>query len=156
MTVRSYLPKATPEQEGIALIFTALAYGIVAILLVFQMLMRLTLIGMLIVISPGRGASLGAAADAGLVPLVGRPFPEHGVQQSTQVMVLSLGASLMVELTLGSLSNALLTLMLGIAVCWLTLRVLSLLRSRHGQPTAMASSSQKASPRVGGTQRSIS
>jgi hypothetical protein len=33
----------------------------------------------------------------------------------------------------GSLSNALLTLMLGIAVCWLTLKVPSLLRSRHSQ-----------------------
>ena len=48
-------------------------------------------------------------------------------------MVLSLGTALMVELTPGSLSNALLTLMLGIAVCWLTLKVPSLLRSRHGQ-----------------------
>ena len=27
----------------------------------------------------GRGAPLGAAADAGLVPLVGRPLPDHGV-----------------------------------------------------------------------------
>lgn len=39
----------------------------------------------------------------------------------------------MVELTPGSLSNALLTQMLGIAVCWLTLKVPSLLRSRHSQ-----------------------
>ena len=44
--------QATPSQEGIALIFTALAYGIVSILLVFQMLMRLALIDMLIVLSP--------------------------------------------------------------------------------------------------------
>jgi hypothetical protein len=36
----------------------------------------------------------------------------------------------MVELTPGSLSNALLTLLLGIAVCWLTLKVPSILRSR--------------------------
>ena len=39
----------------------------------------------------------------------------------------------MVELTPGSLSDALLTLMLGIAVCWLTLKVPSLLRCRHSQ-----------------------
>ena len=39
----------------------------------------------------------------------------------------------MVEFTPRSLSNALLTLMLGIAVCWLTLKVPSLLRSRHSQ-----------------------
>ncbi len=48
-------------------------------------------------------------------------------------MVLSPGTTLMIELTPGSLSNALLTLMLGIAVCWLKLKVPSLLRSRHNQ-----------------------
>ncbi len=48
-------------------------------------------------------------------------------------MVLSLGTALMAEVTPGSLSNALLTLMLGIAVCWLTLKVPSLLRSRHSE-----------------------
>lgn len=35
----------------------------------------------------------------------------------------------MVELTPGSMSNALLTMLLGLAVCWLTLKVPSLLRS---------------------------
>jgi ABC-type multidrug transport system permease subunit len=53
-------PVDHPPLKGIALIFTALAYGIVAILLVFQMLMRLALIdsstplraGMLILLSP--------------------------------------------------------------------------------------------------------
>jgi len=60
-------------------------------------------------------------------------FPITVFQQAIQVMVLKLGTALMVELTPGSLSNALLTLMLGIAVCWLTLKVPSLLRSRHSQ-----------------------
>jgi hypothetical protein len=46
------------------------------------------------------------------------------------MMVLRLGSALMVELTPGSLSNALLTLLLGIAVCWLTLKVPSLLRGQ--------------------------
>ena len=36
-------------------------------------------------------------------------------------MALRLGSSLMVELTPGSVSDALLTLLLGIAVCWMTL-----------------------------------
>jgi len=44
--------QATPNQEGMALIFTALAYGVVAVLLVLQMLMRLALIDMLIVLAP--------------------------------------------------------------------------------------------------------
>ena len=49
------------------------------------------------------------------------------------MVVLRLGSALMVELTPGSLSNALLTLLLGIAVCWLTLKVPSLLLSRRSQ-----------------------
>src|SRR5690606_35193120 len=51
-------------------------------------------------------------------------------QQAVQVLVLRLGAALMVELTPGSVANAVLTLMLGIAVCYLTLRVPALLSSQ--------------------------
>ena len=47
--------------------------------------------------------------------------------------VLALGTALMVELTPGSVSNALLTMLLGLAVCWLTLKVPSLLRSARSQ-----------------------
>lgn len=122
--------QATPSQEGIALIFTALAYGMVAILLVFQMLMRLALIDMLIVLAP-------VAALLWVLPQTqtwsrwwADLFPITVFQQAIQMMVLRLGSALMVELTPGSLSNALLTLLLGIAVCWLTLKVPSLLRSR--------------------------
>jgi hypothetical protein len=75
--------QATPSQDGIALVFTALAYGIVAILLAFQMLMRLALIDMLIVLAPV-AALLWAAADARLRPrgtpegLEGDPAIPHG------------------------------------------------------------------------------
>lgn len=125
--------QATPEQEGIALIFTALAYGIVAILLVFQMLMRLALIDMLIVLSPVAALLWVLPQTQGWFRWWADLFPITVFQQAIQVMVLSLGTALMVELTPGNLSNALLTLMLGIAVCWLTLKVPSLLRSRHSQ-----------------------
>ena len=125
--------QATPSQEGMALIVTALAYGVVAILLVFQMLMRLALIDVLIVLAP-------VAALLWVLPQTEHwarwwadLFPITVFQQAIQVMVLSLGTALMVELTPGSLSNALLTLMLGIAVCWLMLKVPSLLRSRGSQ-----------------------
>ena len=121
--------QATPSQEGIALIFTAVAYGIVAILLVFQMLMRLALLAMLIVLGP-------VAALMWVLPQT-QQWTRWWVdlltttvfQQAVQVMVLRLGSSLMVELTPGSMSNALLTMLLGLAVCWLTLKVPSLLRS---------------------------
>ena len=125
--------QATPSQEGIALIFTALAYGIVSILLVFQMLMRLALIDMLIVLSPVAALCWVLPQTQGWFRWWADIFPITVFQQAIQVMVLSLGSALMVELTPGSLSNALLTMMLGIAVCWLTLKVPSLLRSRHSQ-----------------------
>ncbi len=106
--------QATPQQEGLALIFTAVAYGIVAILLVFQMLMRLALLAMLIVLGP-------IAALLWVLPQTQQwtrwwtdLFVITVFQQTVQVMVLALGTALMVELTPGSLSNALLTMLLGL------------------------------------------
>jgi hypothetical protein len=125
--------EATPTQEGIALIFTALAYGIVAILLVFQMLMRLALIDMLIVLAPIATLLWVLPQTQGFARWWMDLLPITVFQQAIQMMVLRLGSALMLELTPGSLSNALLTLLLGIAVCWLTLKVPSLLRSRNSQ-----------------------
>jgi len=122
--------QATPNQEGIALIFTALAYGMVAILLVFQMLMRLALIDMLIVLAPVMALLWVLPQTQSWSRWWADLFPITVFQQAIQMMVLRLGSALMVELTPGSLSNALLTLLLGIAVCWLTLKVPSILRSR--------------------------
>jgi hypothetical protein len=122
--------QATPNQEGIALIFTALAYGMVAILLVFQMLMRLALIDMLIVLAPVMALLWVLPQTQSWARWWADLFPITVFQQAIQMMVLRLGSALMVELTPGSLSNALLTLLLGIAVCWLTLKVPALLRSR--------------------------
>jgi len=122
--------QATPTQEGIALIFTALAYGMVAILLVFQMLMRLALIDMLIVLAPVMALLWVLPQTQSWSRWWADLFPITVFQQAIQMMVLRLGSALMVELTPGSLSNALLTLLLGIAVCWLTLKVPSILRSR--------------------------
>ncbi len=122
--------QATPQQEGIALVFTALAYGIVAILLVFQMLMRLALIDMLIVLAPVMTLLWVLPQTQSWARWWADVFPMTVFQQAIQMVVLRLGSALMVELTPGSLSNALLTLLLGIAVCWLTLKVPSLLRSR--------------------------
>jgi len=121
--------QATPSQDGIALVFTAIAYGLVAVLLVFQMLMRLALLAMLIVLGP-------VAALLWVLPQTQQwtrwwvdLFTITVFQQAVQVMVLRLGSALMVELTPGSASNAILTLLLGLAVCWLTMKVPSLLRS---------------------------
>lgn len=125
--------QATPEQEGMALIFTALAYGIVALLLALQMLMRLALIDVLIVLAPIAALLWVLPQTQSWAHWWADLFPITVFQQAIQMMVLRLGSALMVELTPGSISNALLTLMLGIAVCWLTLKVPSLLRSRRSQ-----------------------
>jgi len=122
--------QASPSQEGIALIFTALAYGIVAILLVLQMLMRLALIDVLIVLAPVASLLWVLPQTQGWFRWWANLFPITVFQQAVQMMVLRRGSALMVELTPGSLSNALLTLLLGIAVCWLTLKVPSLLRGQ--------------------------
>jgi hypothetical protein len=121
---------ATPTQEGVALIFTALAYGVVAILLVLQMLMRLALIDLLIILAPVAALLWVLPQTQGWARWWANLFPIVVFQQAIQMMVLRLGSALMVELTPGSLSNALLTLLLGIAVCWLTLKVPAILRGQ--------------------------
>jgi hypothetical protein len=66
------------------------------------------------------------------------------------MMTLKLGSALMLELTPGSVSNALLTLLLGVAVCWLTLKVPSLLRSRNSQASIWNVASLVVATRVMG------
>lgn len=120
--------QATPTQEGMALIVTALVYGVVAILLVLQMLMRLALIDLLIILAPLAMLAWVLPQTQGWFRWWSSLFPTTVFQQVIQVMTLRLGAALMVELTPGSVDGALLTLFLGIAVCWLTLKVPALLR----------------------------
>ena len=124
--------QATPSQEGMALIVTALAYGIVSILLILQMLMRLALLDLLIILSPLAMLLWVLPQTQGWFRWWIDLFPITVFQQAIQVLTLRLGTALMVELTPGSLSNATLTLFLGIAVCWLTLKVPALLhRASH-------------------------
>ena len=118
------------EQQGIALVFVAVTYGVVALLLALQMLMRLALIDMLIVLSPLMVLGWVLPQTQGWARWWAHLFPITVFQQAVQVLVLRLGAALMVELTPGSVSNAILTLLVGLAVCWLTLKVPALL---HGQ-----------------------
>jgi len=124
--------QASPAQEGIAVIITALAYSIVAVLLVLQMLMRLALIDLLIILAPVATLLWVLPQTQGWFRWWVDLFPATVFQQAIQMMVLRLGTALMVELTPGSVSNATLTLFLGIAVCWLTLKVPALLhRGSH-------------------------
>ncbi len=122
--------QAGAAQSGIALVFVALAYGVVVLLMVFQMLMRLALIDLLIVLAPVMMVLWVLPQTQSWARWWAQLFPLTVFQQAVQLLVLRLGTALMVELTPGSVSNAVLTLLLGIAVCWLTLKVPALLRGQ--------------------------
>ncbi|MPZ99108.1 MAG: hypothetical protein GEU80_07165 [Dehalococcoidia bacterium] len=122
--------QANANQSGMAMIMVAVTYGIVALLLAFQMLARLALINILIVLAPVMVLTWVLPQTQSWARWWAHLLPITIFQQAVQVMALRLGSALMVELTPGSVSNALLTLLLGIAVCYLTLRVPTLLSSQ--------------------------
>ncbi len=122
--------QANVAQEGIALVVVSIAYAVMALLLVFQMLMRLALLDVLIVLSPLMVLLWVLPQTQGWTRWWAHLFPITVFQQVVQLVVLRLGAALMVELVPGGAADALLTLLLGIAIAALTLRVPSLL---HGQ-----------------------
>lgn len=122
--------EAGVEQNGLALVMVAIAYAVVALLLAFQMLMRLALLNVLIVLAPVMVLLWVLPQTQGWTRWWTHLLPITVFQQAVQMLVLRLGAMLMVELTPGSTADALLTLLLGIAVCWLTLKVPSLLRGQ--------------------------
>ena len=140
--------QAGAGQEGVALIIVAVSYGVVALLLVFQMLMRLALIDLLIVLSPVMVLLWVLPQTQGWARWWAQLFPVTVFQQAVQMVVLSLGSALMVELTPGSVQNALLTLFLGIAVLWLTLKVPSLLQGQLQQAGAVRIGSLVAAGRA--------
>lgn len=122
--------QATGTQAGMAMVMVGVTYVIVALLLAFQMLMRLALICMLTVLAPVMVVAWVLPQTQGWARWWAHLLPITVMQQAVQVLVLRLGSALMVELTPGSVANAALTLMLGIAVCYLTLRVPALLSSQ--------------------------
>ncbi len=122
--------QARTEQAGMATVMVAVTYVIVALLLAFQMLMRLALICVLIVLAPVMVVTWVLPQTQGWARWWAHLLPITVFQQAVQVLTLRLGAALMVELTPGSVTDGVLTLMLGIAVCYLTLRVPALLSSQ--------------------------
>ena len=129
--------QAGAGQEGIALVVVALCYAAAVLLLVFQMLMRLALLDVLIVLAPVMVLCWVLPQTQGWAHWWARLFAITVFQQAAQMVVLRLGAALSVELTPGSAADALLTLMLGIAVLWLTLKVPSLLQGQVQQAGAV-------------------
>ena len=125
--------QASAGQSGLAYVVVALGYAVVALLLVLQMLMRLALIDLLIVIAPVMVLLWVLPQTQGWARWWAQLLPLTVFQQAVQMVVLRLGSSLMVELTPGHAADALITLLLGISVLWLTLRVPSLLQGQLQQ-----------------------
>jgi hypothetical protein len=122
--------QANAAQSGMALVMIAVAYAVVALFLAFQMLMRLALLCVLIVLAPVMVVCWVLPQTQSWARWWAHLMPITVFQQAVQVLVLRLGTALTVELTPGSVTNALITLLLGLAVCYLTLRVPSLLSSQ--------------------------
>lgn len=122
--------QARSEQSGMAMIMVAVTYVIVALLLAFQMLMRLALICVLIVLAPIMVVTWVVPQTQGWARWWAHLLPITVFQQAVQVLALRLGAALMIELTPSSGANWVLSMMLGIAVCYLTLRIPALLSSQ--------------------------
>ena len=142
--------QANVAQEGIALVFVAIAYAVMALLLVFQMLMRLALLDVLIVLSPLMVLLWVLPQTQGWTRWWAHLFPITVFQQVVQLVVLRLGAALMVELVPGGAADALLTLLLGIAVAALTLRVPALLNGQLQQAGTGAGVALVVAGRVAG------
>ena len=125
--------QASAGQGGVAHAVVALGYAVVALLLVLQMLMRLALLDLLIVLGPLMVLCWVLPQTQGWTRWWAQLLPLTVFQQAVQVAVLHLGSSLMVELTPGERSDALLTLLLGGAALWLTLQVPALLQGQLQQ-----------------------
>ena len=125
--------RATAVQGGVAHLVVAVGYAVVAVLLVLQMLLRIALIDLLIVLGPVMVLCWVLPQTQGWARWWAQLLPLAVFQQAVQMVVLRLGSSLMVELTPGRPGDALLTLLLGGAVLYLTLRVPSLLQGQLQQ-----------------------
>src|SRR5690606_5856407 len=122
--------QATGTQASIAMVMVAVTYVIVALLLAFQMLMRLALICTLTVLAPVMVVAWVLPQTQGWARWWAHLLPITVFQQAVQVLSLRLGAALMIELTPSSGTDWVLAMMLGIAVCYLTLRIPTLLSSQ--------------------------
>ncbi len=129
-----YQPDAT-DRQGIALVVVACVYAVLALALVFQMLMRLALIDVLIVLAPVMVLLWVLPQTQSWTRWWSHLLPITIFQQAVQMLVLRLGAGLVLEFPQGSVPSGLLSLLLGIAVVSLTLKMPALLHGQVGQTT---------------------
>lgn len=113
-------------------VIAVLIYLVVGLLLLLQMLMRLALIDVLLVASPLALLCWVLPQTQGWARLWSSTFFGAVFTQFVQVLALTLGGSLLTELTPMAADSALLAIFLGVAVLLLTLRIPGLMRQHAG------------------------
>lgn len=109
-----------------------LIYLVAGLLLLLQMLMRLALVDVLLVVSPLALVCWILPQTQGWARLWTSAFFGSVFTQFVQVLALTLGGSLLTEVTPMAPDAALLSVFLGVAVIALTLKIPSLLRTHVG------------------------
>lgn len=125
--------QAGGDAQNFATLVAAIAYLVVALFLILQMLMRLALIDVLIVVAPLALLCWTLPQTQGWARRWSAAFSGAVFTQFLQIVALKLGAELFTDLTpAGDAGAALLPSLLGIAVLILTIRLPSLLGLRGG------------------------
>lgn len=125
--------RAGGDAQNFATLVAAIAYLVVALFLILQMLMRLALIDVLIVVAPLALLCWTLPQTQGWARRWSAAFSGAVFTQFLQIVALKLGAELFTDLTpAGDAGAALLPSILGIAVLILTIRLPGLLGLRGG------------------------
>lgn len=123
---------ASTADQAIANVLATLIYLIAAMLLLLQMLMRLALVDLLLIAAPLGLVCWVLPPTYGWARWWAVAFANAVLTQPLQVVALKLGATLLTDLTPQSPDSAVLSLLLGVAVLSLTLRIPRLLRVATG------------------------
>jgi hypothetical protein len=124
--------RADNASQTLVDVIATLIYLITGLLLLLQMLMRLALIDILLVVAPLGLLCWVLPQTQSWARLWSGTFFAVVFTQFVQVLALKLGGSLLTELTPMAADAALLSVLLGIAVLALTLRIPGLMRGHIG------------------------
>lgn len=119
-------------------VIAALIYLVTSLLLLLQMLMRLALVDVLLVAAPLGLLCWVLPQTQGWARQWSSAFFGAVFTQSVQVLALKLGGSLLTELTPMAPDAALLTVLLGVAILVLTLRIPGMLRPHASDGLGLA------------------
>jgi hypothetical protein len=123
--------RADGATQALAAVLATLVYLVTSLLLLLQQLMRLALLDLLLVVAPLALICWVLPATQGWARRWSSLFCTVVFVQFLQVATLKLGASLVLELAPASEDTQVVTLLLGVAVLALTLKLPALLQAGH-------------------------